>query len=48
MTKEAMILRAIVELDNEVVDALDFISSDINDDEFTAFDPRLRRRYYRG
>lgn len=49
MTKEAMVLQGVVELDSEVVDALDFIDNDANeDDEFTAYDPRLRRRYYRG
>jgi 23S rRNA maturation-related 3'-5' exoribonuclease YhaM len=49
MTKEAMILQGIVELDSEVVDALDFINSDVNtEEEFTAFDTRMRRRYYRG
>jgi 23S rRNA maturation-related 3'-5' exoribonuclease YhaM len=49
MTKEAMVLRGIIELDEDVVDALDFINSDTNkDDEFTAFDPRLRRQYYTG
>ena len=49
MTKEAMVLHGVAELDAEVVDALDFIDNDVNeDDEFTAFDPRMRRRYYRG
>jgi 23S rRNA maturation-related 3'-5' exoribonuclease YhaM len=48
MTKEAMILQGIVELDSDVVDALDFINSDVNEEEFTAFDTRMRRRYYRG
>lgn len=49
MTKEAMILQGIVDLDTEVVDALDFINSDVNvEEEFTAYDPRMRRRYYRG
>ena len=48
MTKEAMVLQGVVELDADVVDALDFMDSDVNEDEFTAYDPRLRRRYYRG
>ena len=49
MTKEAMVLQGVVDLDAEVVDALDFIDNDVNEeDDFTAFDPRLRRRYYRG
>jgi 23S rRNA maturation-related 3'-5' exoribonuclease YhaM len=48
MTKEAMILESMLRLQNEIVDAVDFIDSDVNDDEFTAFDPRMRRRYYRG
>lgn len=48
MTKEAMVLRGVAELDGEVVDALDFIDSDVNEDEFTSFDPKGRRQYYRG
>jgi len=49
MTREAMVLQGVVELDAEVVDALDFIDNDVNeDDEFTAFDPRMRRRYFKG
>ena len=49
MTKEAMVLQGVVKLDGEVVDALDFMDNDENvDEEFTAFDPRLSRRYYRG
>lgn len=49
MTKEAMILQKVMELDGEVVDAIDFIENDVNEgEEFTAYDPRLRRRYYRG
>jgi 23S rRNA maturation-related 3'-5' exoribonuclease YhaM len=47
-TKEAMVLSGIVSMDSELVDALDFISSDMNKDEFTSFDPRLGRRYYKG
>jgi len=49
MTKEALILAGILELDTEVVDAIDFIENDANkDEEFTSFDARLGRRYYRG
>ena len=49
MTKEAMVLAGVVSMDLEVVDALDFIENDVNkDEEFTAFDPRFGRRYYRG
>ena len=49
MTKEAMVLAGVVKLDEEVVDALDFMENDVNEDEeFTAYDPRLQRRYYRG
>jgi hypothetical protein len=48
MTKEAMVLHGVADLDSEVVDALDFIDSDINEDEFTSFDPKGRRQYYRG
>lgn len=48
MTKEALVLSGVVMLDSEVVDALDFMENDVNQDEFTAFDPRLGRRYYRG
>jgi len=49
MTKEAMVLSGVVKMDGEVVDSLDFIANDVNDsEEFTAFDPRTRRNYYRG
>lgn len=49
MTKEAMVLQKVMDLDGEVVDAMDFIDNDTNEgEEFTAYDPRLRRRYYRG
>jgi len=49
MTKEALVLSGVVKLDGEVVDALDFMNNDVNEtEEFTAFDPRLGRRYYRG
>lgn len=48
MTKEAILLQRVVEMDNEVSNVEDFVNSDVNDDEFTAYDPKLRRRYYRG
>lgn len=48
MTVEAMLLHRIVEMDNEVGDALDFIADDENDDEFTAYDTNTRRKYYKG
>lgn len=47
-TKEAMLLQHVVKMNNEVSDAQDFIENDVNDDAFTAYDPKLRRRYYRG
>jgi 3'-5' exoribonuclease len=49
MTKEALVLSGVVKMDGEVVDAIDFAENDVNhNEEFTAFDPRLKRRYYRG
>lgn len=49
MTKEAMLLSGVAQTDAEVADAQDFIENDVNDDEeFTAYDPRLGRRYYTG
>jgi len=49
MTKEAMVLAGVVKMDGEVVDSLDFIANDVNEnEEFTAFDPRTKRNYYRG
>lgn len=49
MTKEAMLLKSAYCTDSEIVDALDFIENDVNvTEEFTAFDPILRRRYYTG
>lgn len=49
MTIEAMILESIVRMDSEIVDAIEFVAEDQNqNDSFTAFDPRTKRRYYRG
>lgn len=49
MTKEAMVLNAVFEADSQIVDALDFIASDVNlSEEFTAYDPANRRKYYVG
>ncbi len=49
MTKEAMVLNAAYNTDAEIVNAMDFISSDSNlSDEFTAYDPSTGRKYYTG
>jgi len=49
MTKEAMALNSAYRLDNEMVHASDFVENDMNDSEdFTAYDPILRRRFYTG
>ena len=49
MTKEAMIISKVVEMDAEMVDAMDFMENDINTEErFTAYDSRMGRRYFRG
>ena len=49
MTKEALVLAEAYKADMSVVEAMDFIAQDSNpDDEFTAYDPVLGRRYYRG
>ncbi len=49
MTKEAMVLARMLNADNEIVNAIDFIESDVNSDEnFTAYDPHTGRRYYTG
>lgn len=48
-TREALILQSLVRMDREMVDAIEFIERDTNkSEEFTAYDPVLRRRYYRG
>ena len=48
-TREALILQSIVRMDVDMVDAIEFIEQDVNEnDEFTAYDPVLRRRYYTG
>ena len=49
MTKEALMLHSAWKVDSQMVEALDFIDSDVNEgDDFTAWDPTLRRRYYTG
>jgi 23S rRNA maturation-related 3'-5' exoribonuclease YhaM len=49
MTKEALVLAAAARSDREIVEAVEFIENDVNDNnEFTAFDPNLGRRYFRG
>ena len=48
MTPEAMVVNSAYRLDSEMVHAMDFISEDMNAEEFTAFDPILRRCYYTG
>jgi len=48
-TSEALVLQSVVRMDSEMVDAIEFIERDVNEgDEFTAYDPVLRRRYYTG
>jgi 23S rRNA maturation-related 3'-5' exoribonuclease YhaM len=47
-TKEALIIASARRTDTVIVDALDFIDQDPNDDEFTAFDPISKHRYYKG
>jgi 23S rRNA maturation-related 3'-5' exoribonuclease YhaM len=49
MTKEAMVLNAAFKTDAEIVDAMDFITADLNKaEEFTAWDPSTGRKYYTG
>jgi 23S rRNA maturation-related 3'-5' exoribonuclease YhaM len=49
MTREALVLNASFTTDVHVVDAMDFIEADANvTEEFTAYDPAMRRRYYTG
>jgi len=49
MTTEALVLAAAARSDREIVEAVEFIETDRNDkEEFTAFDPVLGRRYYKG
>jgi len=49
MTKEALLLHSVWRTDRDMVDAIEFIQNDINEgDEFTAYDPVLRRRYFTG
>jgi len=49
MTKEAIILAAAYRMDNELVEAIEFMANDTNTSEkFTAYDPAFGRRYYVG
>lgn len=49
MTKEAIVVANAVRSDMEIVASLNFIENDQNgDSEFTAYDPVLRRRYFKG
>lgn len=48
MTKPALVLAQAHRADSVLVGAFDFIEQDANNDEFTAFDPILRRRYFKG
>ena len=48
-TREALLLSSCVKNDDDLVEAMDFIANDLNEqEEFTAFDPATKRRYYRG
>jgi 3'-5' exoribonuclease len=49
MTKEALVLASAARSDREIVEAVEFIENDPNEtEEFTAFDPNLGRRYFKG
>jgi hypothetical protein len=49
MTKESIILAAAYRMDNELVEAIEFMENDTNiADKFTAYDPAFGRRYYVG
>lgn len=49
MTRESITLASANKSDAEAVQAFDFIANDLNtDDEFTAYDPKTGRRYYKG
>lgn len=49
MTKEAITLASANKADADAVQAFDFIANDLNaDDEFTAYDPKAGRRYFKG
>ena len=48
-TKEAIVLAKSVVTDMEIVQSMDFVSNDVNEnEEFTAYDPILKRHYYKG
>jgi len=49
MTKEALVLHSAYSQDSKIVECFDFVANDTNKtEEFTAFDPINRRRYYVG
>ena len=49
MTREAIILASVAKVDGAIVEAFNFIESDLNtNEEFTAYDTRAGRKYYRG
>jgi 23S rRNA maturation-related 3'-5' exoribonuclease YhaM len=48
MTKEAILLREIINVDMRLTAAIDFISQDTNEGEFTAFDSNNKRNYFKG
>jgi 23S rRNA maturation-related 3'-5' exoribonuclease YhaM len=49
MTREAIVLAAVSNADVNVVESFNFIATDLNaTEEFTAYDPRAGRKYYRG
>lgn len=48
MTKEAVVLHEAFKSDYNIVEALDFMTTDTNPDEFTAYDGVLKRRYFKG
>lgn len=49
MTKEAIVLSELCRMDRSMVEAGEFIQNDENDsNEFTAFDPLLKRKYFKG
>jgi len=48
-TREAMLLNSVYKTDLELVNSIEFIEQDVNiNEQFTAYDPATRRRYYTG
>jgi 23S rRNA maturation-related 3'-5' exoribonuclease YhaM len=48
MTKEALLLAMANRIDEEVSNAISFIDDDVNEnDDFTAYDPKSQRRYFK-